>query len=155
MPYWWPGGGDHTTTKTQSSPQSQSQPDSLIPLPSPGPFSRPCFFAHRVSVFHPSPDPSPVSLSLLISPDTRWSSSPHSAPMQICSPSILWKMVSRGYCPCTGNCAQPGAPNMPRTDSLLGYIASTIQLISVRHVQTAVFEGQIWSRLMNRHTVHS
>lgn len=44
---------------------------------------------------------------------------------------------------------------MPRTDSLLGYIASTIQLISVRCVQTAVFEGQIWGRLMNRHMVHS
>lgn len=48
-----------------------------------------------------------------------------------------------------------GCQTCPGQTESWGNIASAIQVISSRHVQTAIFGGQIWGRFMKRHMVHS
>lgn len=125
------------------------------PLSSPRPCSRPRFCAHHVSVFHASPDPSPISLSLLLLPAPRRSFKPHQTPVQICSSSSHWNLFPHGYSPCTANSEAWGIKHgQERLDSW-GNIASTVQVISNRHVQTAGFGRQIWGGFTKRQGVYS
>lgn len=104
-----------------------------------------------VLVFHPSPDPSPVSLYLLLLPTPTLTgllckSAPPGATeswFHVVTALVQQILHSLGHQTCPG-----------QTDSW-GNIASTIQVIPSRHVQTAGFGGQIWGRFMKRQRAHS